>query len=53
MVSVMIAKAVFAVVGSLNFYFLMMFFLAAGLPGSIICFLLLFLLKLAIKSLVM
>lgn len=31
----------------------MMFFLAAGLPGSIICFLLLFLLKLAIKSLVM
>lgn len=46
-----IAKAVFTVVGSLNLDFLMTFFLAAGLPGSIICFLLLFLLKLTIKSL--
>lgn len=48
-----IAKAVFTVVGNLNVYFLMMFLLAAGLPDSIICFLLLFLLKLAIKSLIM
>lgn len=48
-----IAEAVFTMVGSLNFYFLITFFLAAGLPGSIICFLLLFLLKLAIKSLAM
>lgn len=52
-VSVRIAEAVFTVVANLNFYFVMMFFLAAGLPGSVICFLLLFLLKLAIKSLAM